>query len=392
MPDSGRPMLLLYCQHSLGVGHLRRSWALAESLSRQFAVVMLNGGAHVNGMRAPHGIEIVSLPPLAQDVGGRLISLDPEISVHEALPWREQIILETFHARRPAVVLIELFPFGRRKFARELTPLLRAARRVPRPLVVCSVRDILVGRGAAQQQHDDHARALADEYFDAVLVHADASFARLEETFAPTEPLRVPVHYTGFVVPNRTSYAEPIDRLRRVIVSAGGGRFGEALFDAALDAAPAVRARLGCALTIVAGPLCPETTVAKLAARAASRDDVTLHRSVADLCGLIAASTASVSQCGYNTALDLIQARVPSVVVPFDEGAEDEQMNRARRLERLGVVRILESARLDAAALVAALEGAVRDEPRPAGVDLNGADRTASLLCELLASQAAAQP
>ena len=33
-----RPGLLLYCQHSVGLGHLARSLALAESLAGSFAV------------------------------------------------------------------------------------------------------------------------------------------------------------------------------------------------------------------------------------------------------------------------------------------------------------------------------------------------------------------
>ena len=35
------------------------------------------------------------------------------------------------------------------------------------------------------------------------------------------------------------------------------------------------------------------------------------------------------------TAVELVRSRAPSLVVPFAEGGEDEQMNRARRLEHL---------------------------------------------------------
>jgi predicted glycosyltransferase len=36
--------LLFYCQHSLGIGHLFRSFAIAEALSRSFRVVFVSGG------------------------------------------------------------------------------------------------------------------------------------------------------------------------------------------------------------------------------------------------------------------------------------------------------------------------------------------------------------
>src|SRR5207244_1686859 len=39
-----RPALLLYCQHSVGLGHLTRSLALAGALATRFEVTVLSGG------------------------------------------------------------------------------------------------------------------------------------------------------------------------------------------------------------------------------------------------------------------------------------------------------------------------------------------------------------
>ena len=391
MRDAVRPRLLLYCQHSLGLGHLRRSWTLAAALARRFHVVLLSGGAPVRGLSPPAGIEVTQLPPLAQEVGGGLVSMNA-MPVGDALRLREQLILDTFYSLEPAVVVIELFPFGRRKFARELMALLGATMRAkPRPLVACSVRDILVGRGAAQQEHDDRARAIADAYFDAVLVHADAAFARFDETFRPQRPLEVPVCYTGFVVPPRNHTGCDFSG-RRVLVSAGGGRYGGPLFETILAALPTLRERLACAVTIVAGPLCPDRTWGALSAGASRLPGVTLHRTVPDLYPLMTASTVSVSQCGYNTTLELIQARIPAVVVPFNAGGEDEQTNRARRLERLGVAQVLEAANLTATGLAAAIEDAMDRPPQVVTLDLDGADTSASLLARLLTTRPAPAP
>ncbi len=83
-------------------------------------------------------------------------------------------------------MLVELFPFGRAKFAREIVPLLGAA---DDAFKACSLRDILV---SGDPERDDRARKLADAHLDAILVHADPRFARLEETFKPKTPLSVP--------------------------------------------------------------------------------------------------------------------------------------------------------------------------------------------------------
>ena len=59
---------------------------------------------------------------------------------------------------------------SKRRLADELVPLLEQALvSVPRPLVVSSVRDILVGRGPDQPAHDTLACVLANRYLDAVL-------------------------------------------------------------------------------------------------------------------------------------------------------------------------------------------------------------------------------
>jgi len=40
-----KPTLLFYCQHSVGLGHLMRSYALCAALSERFRVVLVCGGA-----------------------------------------------------------------------------------------------------------------------------------------------------------------------------------------------------------------------------------------------------------------------------------------------------------------------------------------------------------
>ena len=198
-------------------------------------------------------------------------------------------MLGTLDRCRPDVVVVELYPFGRRKFEFELVPLLDAAIAAPRrPLVVSSVRDILVRRDDGGR-HDDRAGAVAARYLDAVLVHSDPAFARFEESFRPSVSLAVPVHHTGFVVPSRTTPL-PTHPARRVVVSAGGGMVGEALLLAAVAAAPAVARRAGLTTTVVLGPFLPADARRRVRATAApAAGIVDVVDRVDDLCAEIAA-------------------------------------------------------------------------------------------------------
>jgi predicted glycosyltransferase len=376
-----RPAVLFYCQHSVGLGHLTRSYALCAALTEHFRVVLLCGGALPEGIRAPDGVEIVALPPLGVGPDGGFMSHDSRFAVDEAWAARQERILAALREVRPRAVLVELFPFGRAKFARELVPLLEAAR-ASGALAVCSLRDILVSRRTDQQAHDDRARALAEAHLDAVLVHSDPAFARLEETFAPRTPLGVPVHYTGFVV-RGGERPEParLPGPRSVVVSAGGGLVGEPL----LRSAAAAHRSLWPAATmrLIAGPLLPEAAWQRLQAAVAGRPGIELVRVVPDLAAELRGATASVSQAGYNTALEVVRSGVPALVVPYATPEEDEQLRRARRLERVGALRVLDPARLRPDALAHEIARLFHFRPRPAMVDCSGAATASRIVHEL---------
>jgi predicted glycosyltransferase len=391
-----RPTVLFYCQHSLGLGHLVRSFALAGALAERFRVVLLNGGRLPRGLPVPPGVEVESLPPLGMQVDGTLVSRDGRRSAERALELRRERMLALHAELRPEVVFVELFPFGRKKFASELVPLLEAARAAG-TLTVCSLRDILVGSRPNQAKFDERASVTANALIDAILVHADPRFARLEESFDPVTPLRVPVHYTGFVLPGgeqaRALAPTPAPAARpRVVVSAGGGAYGGALFRAAVEAHHLELADAGIDVRIVAGPFLADDEWHALREAARGRRGLEVRRSVPDLTAELSAAAGSVSQCGYNTTLDLLRTRVPALVVPFAEGNEDEQTRRAERLERVGAVRVLEAARADGPALAAEIKALLAFRPAPVELDLHGARNTALTVANLLARADAPPP
>jgi predicted glycosyltransferase len=348
--------LLFHCHHELGLGHLVRSLALARALTRHFDVVLLAGGELPADLELPREVEVVPLPE------GR----------------RAETVLDAFRRVRPDVIIVELFPFGRKKLAPELLPMLTEARG---PLVVCSLRDILVRGRSDQLAHDERAATTANALFDLVLVHADPALVRLEETFRPRTPLHVPVRYTGFVVPDRPLPDGP--RTGPLVVSAGGGRFGGPLLRAARLAAPSIHERTGLRTRLVAGPFLPEDEW-----RALERDsdgDVDLVQSVPDLAAELAVARASLSQCGYNTALDVLRARVPALVAPFAAPGEDEQTRRASLLANAGTVRVVDD--LAPHALAAAVDSILDTTPPEMRLDLDGARHTADLLGALVAER-----
>ena len=382
---SARPKALMYCQHSVGLGHLVRSLALAEAVGARFDVTLLSGGPLPEGVRAPDNVEIVGLPPLGMAADHSIISRDGR-SVDDAFALRRAALLDALHTTRPDILVIELFPFGRRKFRRELLPLLDAAKAMgaARPLVACSLRDILVDRGDEQEDFDESACQIANEHFDAILLHADPRLNRLEDSFRPRTPLRVPVHYTGFVVPGAAP--APAARREGVVVSSGGGIVGGPIVRAAVAAHPLHGHRT----TIVAGPFLPDDEWAWLRRQAAATDGLEAVRSVENLREVLAGAAVSVSQCGYNTTFDLVRSGVRALVVPYAPPGEDEQTRRARALEDLGVLRVLSERELSGETLAAAIEQTARFAPGAVDLRIDGGAESAAILERALSEEAAA--
>ena len=99
------------------------------------------------------------------------------------LDRRRTILLDTLKTARPDILVTELFPFGRRVLAREFMALLDAARAMnPRPLVLCSIRDILVASSKPERIAEAHERMLG--HYDAVLVHGDPELVPLDDFMA----------------------------------------------------------------------------------------------------------------------------------------------------------------------------------------------------------------
>jgi predicted glycosyltransferase len=370
------------------MGHLVRSLALAEGLADEFRVVLLNGGRFPKRIVIPRNIEVINLPPLGLAENNELVSHDCRRSVARAQDMRKKILLDTLNELQPAIILIELFPFGRKKFAGELLSLLKAARslRDSRPLIVCSLRDILVGRHENQQKYDDRAASIANEYFDLVLVHSDPSFARLEESFHPRTQLCTPVAYTGFVVPPLKSASDPkcSSGFKKIVVSAGGGMVGEPLLRAAIQAHGLFSPDEKIEMDIIAGLFLPERSWRALRELAKGKQGLRLRRHVADLCGEMRKASASVSQCGYNTSLDILRAGVPALVVPFAVGNEDEQLTRALLLKDLGAIRVLEESDINPERMAAEIRELLAFRALRPMLDLEGVDKSVRILKSMI--------
>ncbi|MSP68389.1 MAG: glycosyl transferase family 28 [Alphaproteobacteria bacterium] len=373
--------VLIYVQHLLGIGHLRRAATIARAAAKRgLRVTLVSGGWAVPGTDWG-GAAFVQLPPVsAADVTFKtLLDADGQ-GIDDA--WRARrcaALLAAYAAARPEVLLIETFPFGRRQLRFELLPLLEAAHAGrPRPLVLASVRDVLVGQD--REGRAAETVAYLERYFDRVLVHGDPAVLPLDVSCPFAHRFAHRTTYTGYVVEHEPRAAPTAGRAG-VLVSAGGGAVGARLLATAL-AARALGPLKSEPWRILVGANAGAEALAAL--RAQAPPGVSVEAARPDFPDLLVGARLAISQGGYNTVLETVAAGTPAVVVPFAQGAETEQTVRALHFAAHGLLAWVAEEGLTPAALAAAIDRALTLRPR-VRLDLGGADGSAQILAEFRA-------
>lgn len=354
--------VLIVVTHLLGSGHLVRATHLARALARGgFAVTLASGGMPLRPMEG-EPFAFVQLPPVrTEGVDFRTLLNERGRGVEPDRMATRLAALEELTTRlRPDVVVTEHFPFGRRQLADEFLAVIATAKAInPRVRILSSVRDVLVTPKPARIVE---AQERIARLFDAVLVHGEEDFLPLDHSWPVDAMLAAKLSYTGYLAD--TPIMGAAQEAGEILVSGGGSAAALPLFELALGAA-----RHGAATwrwRLLVGQGVSEEAFQRLVAEA--RDLAIVERVRSDFPALLAGCALSISQAGYNTVLDLIAARCPAIVVPFDAGAETEQAIRAEALERAGLalcLRLSGQPPLTAEALVRAIEARIgRSVPR----------------------------
>jgi predicted glycosyltransferase len=376
--------VMIVVTHLLGTGHLARALVLARSFEASGHKVLLMSG----GMPAPQldagELALVQMPPLRSD-GVNFSRLLDDQGAQVApgfLHLRAQMLCRYLRDFDPAVLITELYPFGRRVLRDEFQALLDDAWAMPkRPLICASIRDILAppSKPSKAQATDQ----IIKTRYDAVLVHSDHDIMPLEVSWPVSEMLGEKLIYTGFVAPDPAEDHPSGAGNREILVTAGGGDVGVPVFRAAIDAAAADP---GLAWRLLVGGQNAQAQIA--AFRSEATANVRVEATRRDFRQMLPLAKAAVSMCGYNTALDLLQSGTPAVLVPFDAGNEREQGLRAQRLKQLDGIEVVMSKELTGATLLKALQAvmaAPQRAPRRAG--MNGAKNTVRAVEDLKATR-----
>lgn len=380
MSPGDRSKVMIYVQHLLGIGHLRRAWFLACALAeRNIEVDLVTGGMPIDGLTLA-GVRVHQLPAVRSlDSSFNQLVDDRNKPVDEV--WKEirrEQLLELFNKINPRLLITETFPFGRRMMRFELLPLLQAAKQSDKPpIIVASVRDILQPKSKAGR--NEEVLSWVETFYDKILIHGDRHIATLDLTFPLASRFSDKLNYTGYIINSASDHSDTEDGFDEVIVSGGGGAASLELLKSAIDSRPLSTLNRN-QWRILVGNNLDQNNFERLQQSAVK--GIIVERNRTDFPVLLKRSAVSVSQAGYNTVMDILKQQTRAVLVPFAEAGEVEQSLRAQQLHERNRVVCLAEHGLSPESLAQAIDKASHMKVENFDINMNGANNSAQLIMD----------
>ena len=372
--------IALYVQHLLGTGHLVRIQLLADALHNAgHRVSLISGGSAIAGLAGKSAYPVIQLNVVKTRPGDFVRLLDERGNPVDDR-WkqvRKRQLLEVIERISPDVMVLETWPFGRGQMEFEIVPMVDQLSNLARPpMLVASIRDVLQLRKPKRRQQTLERLA---RYFSLVLVHGDPDFLPLQCSFPEASKIPCALQYTGYIAPpvkaDNPDGVNALDGWDEVVVSAGGGAAGINLLEIAAQASEQDVRKW----RLLVGPNIdhkPFNALVKL-----QSERLTVERNRPDFASLLKRCAVSVSQFGYNTAIDLVTARCPAVIVPYSADGETEQSLRAQQFAGLGYGVMLTEAMLEKNSLWDAIRRAGQlDRSKPMSLNTDGASTSVKIL------------
>lgn len=343
-PDRRGPRVLIYSHDTFGLGHLRRSRAIANALVEGWpnsSVVIISGSPVIGNFDFGSGVDYIRIPGVTKLPDGDYRSLNLNVSLDAAVGLRQALILQAAQTFRPDVMIVDKEPTG---FRGEVLPALEYLRAQGCRLVL-GIRDVMDEPGLLVPEWERKGASEAlRHYYDEIWVYG------LKDIYEPLAALKLGpeverrISYTGYLrreAPQESSHPRhpKITRQPFILVTTGGGGDGDELIDWVISAYEA-EPDLAMPALLLFGPFINRER------RRGFLERVTRHPKLDALTFdtkielLMEKAAAVVAMGGYNTFCEILSFDKRALIVPRTR-PRLEQHIRAVRSERLGLVRML---------------------------------------------------
>ncbi|WP_218048738.1 glycosyltransferase family protein [Curvivirga aplysinae] len=337
--------ILMYSHDTFGLGHLRRTRAIAHSLVRQnpnLSVLILTGSPIIGSFDFSSRVDFVRIPGVIKLRNGDYTSLKLHMDIEETLAMRASIIKHTAEAFDPDLFIVDKEPLGLRG---EVEHTLHMLKDMGVPLVL-GLRDVMDDPDLLEPEWERKgAMPALENLYDEIWVYGLPQICKpLDGMHVPESVLRKMV-YTGYLereVPSEAIKPYIISKFDPpyLLVTPGGGGDGDLMVDWVLRAYENHK-NLPYPALIVFGPFMQSEQQNAFDERINKLEDVEALSFDAHMESLMDNAAAIVAMGGYNTFCEILSFNKPAMIIPRTR-PRMEQFIRASSAQSLGLVSMLE--------------------------------------------------
>lgn len=337
--------ILMYSHDTYGLGHIRRSMAIANHLRDENTnVLILTGSPIVGRFPFPEQVDFVRIPGMIKKTNEEYQSLSIRIEPEQALNIRTNIILATAQTFQPDLFIVDKEPHG---LKREVLPTLEWLKKEsPQTTSVLGLRDILDEAEVIQKDWQEKGvySSLASLY-DQIWVYGNQEIYNPVSEYNIPEEIQDKVTFTGYI-PRKDLPDSTRARYRKqfriqendicILVTTGGGGDGYEVLEHYLAMHDYYPTSLPLKTIMITGPFMPKNQRREIErhARLLGIKTLPFHNEMEEI---MHAADLVISMGGYNTICEILTYKTPALIIPR-EWPRREQLIRATCLKERGLL------------------------------------------------------
>ena len=333
--------ILMYSHDTFGLGHLRRCRTIAHALVESYSglsILIVSGSAIAGAFDFRARVDFVKIPSVIKRRNGEYTSLHKHIDLSDTLTMRSSIIRHTAESFKPDIFIVDKEPMG---LQGEIAGTL-AYLKSQNTTLVLGLRDVMDSPHLLAAEWERKALIpKIDRTYDHIWVYGPKQF------YNPMIGLDIPktmhnrIEFVGFLK-RQALHKELVTHKQQgdyILITTGGGGDGVELIRGVL-AAYEYDSSLQHKTLVVLGPYMPGGARSEFIAKGDKLNNLEVVDFDARMEELIAGAKAVVCMGGYNTFCEILSFDKRALIIPRTTPRE-EQLIRARRAVKLGMVEML---------------------------------------------------
>jgi predicted glycosyltransferase len=337
--------ILMYSHDTYGLGHIRRSMAIASHLLGPRVNILILTGSPIAGRFAfPEQIDFVRIPGMIKRTNEEYLPLSIKINARHALDIRKNIITATVKTFQPQLFIVDKEPLG---LKREVLPALQWLRRsLPGTRTILGLRDIMDdARTTRQEWQEKGVYQILEELYSEIWIYGNRDLYDPIREYGISDAVSRKIHFTGYI-PRKVPSPEGVQSIRKehglqeddklVVVTTGGGGDGFTVMDTYLRMLESTPRPQPFKSILITGPFMPKSERKNINKRS-RKLGVRMFHFYRQMEKIFAAADVVVSMGGYNTLCEILSQGTISLVIPR-ETPRKEQLIRAQTFQRQNLI------------------------------------------------------